>query len=350
MDESNSEQPNMTGSKPKQYRLAFSGSGPEYFRIWIVNLVLTILTLGIYSAWAKVRTNRYFYGCTDLDGDAFEYHAEPMQILKGRLIAVAAFAVYVLAQTFFPLISLILFFVLLGFLPIIIVRSLRFRALVSSWRGIRFGFQGSAMDALKAYVLWPILGALSLGFAMPYAWLKQNHFAINNHLFGRSEARSTANAGDFYGIFLTIMGISIACIIVLAMLAVPITMLSEGDGFGVANVVLIFGYFLFYVVIYAIYQAMRYAVVYANITIDQTSMHNDISTMQWAKIVVVNSILIVLTLGLYYPWARVRLTHYMLSSTWVDSPDLTAFTARRGDEENALGEEFGEAFDLGIGV
>lgn len=51
----------------------FTGNGAEYFRIWIVNLVLTILTLGIYSAWAKVRHNRYFYGNTRMGVAAFEY-------------------------------------------------------------------------------------------------------------------------------------------------------------------------------------------------------------------------------------------------------------------------------------
>ncbi len=35
--------------------LEFHGSGGEYFRIWIVNLCLTIVTFGIYTAWAKVR-------------------------------------------------------------------------------------------------------------------------------------------------------------------------------------------------------------------------------------------------------------------------------------------------------
>ena len=54
----------------------FTGTGGEYFRIWIVNLILSILTLGIYSAWAKVRTNRYFYGNTQVDDTGFEYHAK----------------------------------------------------------------------------------------------------------------------------------------------------------------------------------------------------------------------------------------------------------------------------------
>jgi uncharacterized membrane protein YjgN (DUF898 family) len=59
----------------------FRGSGAEYFRIWIVNLLLTIVTLGIYSAWAKVRRLRYFYGNTYLDGHSFEFHGRPLAIL-----------------------------------------------------------------------------------------------------------------------------------------------------------------------------------------------------------------------------------------------------------------------------
>ena len=50
----------VTGETAVSMPVEFSGRGGEYFRIWIVNLVLTILTFGIYSAWAKVRTKRYF--------------------------------------------------------------------------------------------------------------------------------------------------------------------------------------------------------------------------------------------------------------------------------------------------
>ena len=69
----------------------FTGSAAEYFRIWIVNLFLTLVSLGVYSAWAKVRKKRYFYGATRLDGDTFDYFASPKAILYGRIIAVVAF-------------------------------------------------------------------------------------------------------------------------------------------------------------------------------------------------------------------------------------------------------------------
>lgn len=55
------------GPRPPE-QLQFTGKGSEYFGIWIVNLLLTILTLGIYSAWAKVRRLQYFYRNTQLAG------------------------------------------------------------------------------------------------------------------------------------------------------------------------------------------------------------------------------------------------------------------------------------------
>ena len=58
-------------------RPEFTASGAEYFRIWVVNLLFTLLTAGIYSAWAKVRKKRYFYGSTKFDGATFDYFASP---------------------------------------------------------------------------------------------------------------------------------------------------------------------------------------------------------------------------------------------------------------------------------
>ena len=74
------------GIRLEREPFTFTGTGREYFGIWIVNILLTILTLGIYSAWAKVRRTRYFYGNTRLAGASFDYHARPVQILIGRIV------------------------------------------------------------------------------------------------------------------------------------------------------------------------------------------------------------------------------------------------------------------------
>src|SRR5712671_5429231 len=86
-----------------RYPVEFSATGWEYFRIWIVNLALTIVTLGIYSAWATVRKRRYFYGHTRIDGEGFEYRANPIAILKGRLIAFVLFGGFSAVGQYAPL-------------------------------------------------------------------------------------------------------------------------------------------------------------------------------------------------------------------------------------------------------
>ncbi len=61
-------------ARPEQpLSFEFTGNAREYFRIWIVNTCLTLFTLGIFSAWAKVRKKRYLYSHTQLDGTPFQY-------------------------------------------------------------------------------------------------------------------------------------------------------------------------------------------------------------------------------------------------------------------------------------
>ena len=69
------------------WRLTFSGSGAEYFRLWIANLLLTVVTLGIYSAWAKVRRMQYFARNTQLAGASFDFRGSAWVVLRGRLLA-----------------------------------------------------------------------------------------------------------------------------------------------------------------------------------------------------------------------------------------------------------------------
>src|SRR5690348_8005620 len=90
----------------------FTGRGGEYFRIWIVNLALTIITLGIYSAWAKVRRLQYFYRNTTLYGSSFDYHGDPIAILKGRIIGVGLLVLYNVTFAFNVLLGFIVFVLL----------------------------------------------------------------------------------------------------------------------------------------------------------------------------------------------------------------------------------------------
>jgi uncharacterized membrane protein YjgN (DUF898 family) len=118
----------------------FRGDGTEYFKIWIVNIFLTLITLGIYSAWATVRNNRYFYGNTFVDGTSFSYLAKPLQILKGRIIAVVVFALFVGLAGAFPLAGAILYLILGFAAPYIYNQSLAFKMRNTSYKNIQFRF------------------------------------------------------------------------------------------------------------------------------------------------------------------------------------------------------------------
>ena len=190
-------------------RFHFHGQGSEFFRIWIVNLVLTILTLGIYSAWAKVRTKHYFYGNTELAGDRFDYLASPIAILKGRIIAVVFLVIYTLVSYFAATWSFILFIVLMLVMPYVVMRAIRFNAIMSSWRGVRFGFNGELFDAYRTVLLWPLFGLVTLGLGMPYAWYKQNQYLYNHYAYGQTTASTSAAAKDFYRVLFAVFGVSV---------------------------------------------------------------------------------------------------------------------------------------------
>lgn len=339
----------------------FHGEGGEYFRIWIVNIVLTILTLGIYSAWATVRTKRYFYGNTELDGDRFDYLGDPMAILKGRMLAIGLLLLYQALLSFGPpalggLVGLLFF----AALPWIIYRALRFSAQMSSWRGVRFGFDGDWAGAAKAYLLWPLFGLVTLGFGMPYAWYKQNQYLLSNYRFGTSSSTSTTEPADFYRVALTVFGfIFFVGILLFSFSFVPLYILGsyadEAGGVfdGLGGLIGVLAgpiYFVSYIMIFVVYQARYFQTVYNNIEIADNYVGASVSITGLGKVVVSNTVLLILTLGFYYPWAKVRMAQYLQNNLWVDALDLDSFVAKSGDESNPLGEEIGEAFDLGIGI
>ena len=116
----------MPNSPPQPFQ--FEGSAAEYFGIWLVNLLLSVVTLGIYSAWAKVRRLRFFLGHTTIGGHRFEYHANPLAILKGRLIAVGVLIVLNVISGFAPLLGGVTTLALLLLFTWVANRSLRFNA------------------------------------------------------------------------------------------------------------------------------------------------------------------------------------------------------------------------------
>jgi uncharacterized membrane protein YjgN (DUF898 family) len=145
------------------YPITFTGTGSEYFRIWIVNLLLTIVTLGIYHPWAKVRKLRYFYGNTQLAGHTFDFHGSAKGMLRGYGLIAVLFGVYSVASKVSPVIALVTMALIAAIYPALVWAGQRFRLSQTSWRGLRFAFTGSLAGAYKALLLPALMLAAAIG-------------------------------------------------------------------------------------------------------------------------------------------------------------------------------------------
>lgn len=316
----------------------FRGNGAEYFRIWIVNLLLSILTLGIYSAWAKVRTQRYFYGNTRLDDSSFEYLGDPLKILKGRLIAFVLLVLYVVSDYFSLWIAGLAFLLLIVLTPWIVRSGLRFRNHNSAWRGVRFGFDGTLTDAFKAWLLWVALGIVSLGLLMPYALFQQLRYAIRGARFGTAQFSFDGGVGTVYKICLAAAGCIFAGSMLFALagfIAMPVGLLLMA---------------LSYFSAYALFRAWMANYRFNHSQCAGHRFEADYRFGSYLWLVAVNTVLMICTLGFFYPWAKVRSARYAAEHTYVLADgDLNRFVAIQREEVSAMGGEMGELFDVDLG-
>lgn len=334
----------------------FHGDGREYFRIWIVNVVLTILTLGIYSAWATVRSKRYFYGNTRLMGSPFEYHARATTILKGRLVVVAALAVYIAAGHFSPAMQSGLTVLALPLIPLVVLRACAFNAVNSSWRSVRLGFDGRYRDAVVNYLLLPVLIPFTIGLIVPYIVFRKHRFLVENTRFGCAQLSFDGGAGGFYSRLMGVyFGGMMAGLIWFALLQGPASAYAApggGSGTRAAQMLMLVG---FYVILAAVGVAARTVVL--NYVLDHTWLKSGYfkSTLrvpQMVWITLSNIAMIVVTLGLFTPWARVRKASYRARNTALRVHDsaLDSVLSIRQADAGALGDEAAGVFDIEIGA
>ena len=124
-------------------RLQFTGQAGEYFGIWLVNILLTVVTLGLYGPWAKVRRLRYFYGHTVLAEERFDYTGIPQKILKGRLLALGVYLALTTLGSLSPALAGLGGLVIYLLVPWLLRATYRFTARNSKYRNSRLVFRGT---------------------------------------------------------------------------------------------------------------------------------------------------------------------------------------------------------------
>lgn len=337
--------------------LQFSGSGGEYFRIWIVNVCLTFATLGIYSAWAKVRRNQYFYRHTSLAGACFDYHGDPKIILKGRLLAFALFVGYTLASKFDPVAASLVLAGVILLMPWLLIRSLRFRMHNTSYRGLRFAFHGRSGQAYVNFLLLPLLSVLTLGLLWPWSQQRIARFVRDNSAYGNALFRFSASARAYYGVYLLTAFIGV---LVFAGLMVSLMLLGSKELIAVeagqllAMSVLIASigtYFAMFLIAYPYVTARIQNLQWNATRIGDHGFHADLRAREMLGIMFSNLLLVILTLGLYKPFADIRLARYLIQHIELLSQgSLDAFVAGLQTGDSATGDEMAEMFDFDIAL
>jgi uncharacterized membrane protein YjgN (DUF898 family) len=335
----------------------FTGDGREYFRIWIVNLLLSVVTLGIYSAWAKVRRLQYFHRNTRVAGFGFDYHGPPAAILKGRLIALVWMLLYFGASLLGPLATFAAIGVLMLAMPWVVARSLRFRLHNTSYRGVRFQFSGSTRSAYWVYLGLPLVSVLTLFILVPFAQHQAKRYQYDNSALGRTPFAFKAPVGDFY-VAIVVAGFLSFALFVAGMIGIAVVMIASGQTSPQdPNAELPAGFLPLFLIVYGIAILAGQALVTArlqNTIWEHTRLggHRFVCRLKaWRLFVILltNLALTLLTLGLYRPFAQVRLASYLAGAmTLVPAGSLDDFVVAEQGHVSAVGEEAADLFDFDI--
>ncbi len=339
--------PNTAAESTHGVKLVFRGTAREYFPIWIVNLCLSLVTLGIYSAWAKVRRKRYFYSHTTLDDTPFQYLGKPVPILKGRIIAVAFFAIYWTTTNFFlsTLPWVLLAAAILA--PWVVVRAAAFNARYSAFRNMTFDFNGSYWSALKVIYGWAVLMILTLGIG--FSWWQQRikRYMVTHYSFGGEAGEFTATGGQFFFTYFLAGLVMIGAGVVGGGLGFAILATQSRYGIWVGVVVIYAAYLL----VFAMIRARLGNTIWNHTRLGAVGFRSTLGVRKLAWIYFTNALGLVASLGLLTPWAVIRTLKYRTENLEVLlQGDLSQFAGGGRTAVAATGAEMGEIFDLDLSL
>ena len=326
--------PHTLDSRPEYlgriYRFKFHGEAMEYFGIWIVNILLTIASLGFYAPWAKVRRLRYFYGNTEFFERFFDFTGLPTKILIGRLIALGIWGAFTLAGYLEMTIAAFGVVIIYLALPWLLRATIRFTSRNSKYANSRFYFDG---------LFTPVMIYFYKRYVLNHLYAGQLKFRLNNSWTDYMSAVYLPVA-LFVGV-LMLCGISIGIFA-----AIGLDFLTAYTA-GLLGLSYLFGW----VFIVPLIQARIFITTWNNTTLGNSQFKTDCNQWRYAWIVVSNWFMKIITVGLMSAWAAIRLYKYQLESISLhleDDPDRMMNMAQA--DHSAIAEEISDIFDLDISL
>jgi len=369
----------------------FKGKAKEYFKIWIVNIALTILTLGVYSAWAKVRNLRYIYGNTYLNNSNFEFNADPKKILYGRTLIALFYGVFLYATDviYNKTLALIVVGLFVLLLPWLIKQAIRFKLKSASYRNIRFKYHGKALSFYllaigailgivavfspifiakytsliskdSALTLYSVLFFIYMFAGIPIIYKKFKDIMINNSSYGDAMFSFNATKGSAISTFFKIAFATAVAGFVFGLLVVaPVKLLGVNTASlssleDINSIIIGAIGAILYLAFIGLYKGITDGYL-SNFTrnntkLDEGEFKTSIYPYKLGIISMTNTVAIVLSLGLLYPWAKMRYLKYKIENTQFACKDYSKFKATKTTDVSTIGEEATDFFDIDIGV
>jgi uncharacterized membrane protein YjgN (DUF898 family) len=346
---------------------AFEGNWREYAPIAFTNLLLTIVTLGIYRFWATARTRRYLWSRSRFVDEHLEWTGTGKELLVGFLLVMAlvlipffvatnvAQAMLLRGETVVGgvilLISLLFIFYLGGVAQF---RALRYRLARTRWRGIRGGSDDAGFGYGASYMIKSFVGMLPLGLMIPWSMTSLWNERWNKLSFGPYPFEANAEWGGVFKRFLLFYLsplILFLGVVALVFFGWAISFELQDEPTERQAFVLAIGFVLFFYLglglIAVAYYAKFYREVIRATRWNEVAFSFEASTKDWVKLLLGDFALVVFTLGIgsiflsYRHW-KFFMTH-MEARGEIMLDTLTQSTTRAGTH----GEGLLDAFDVG---
>ena len=350
--------------------LAFHGKGSEYFILLLVNFLLSLVTLGIYSFWGRTKQRVYLWSKTQLWGEPLEYTGTGKELFISFLIVMPIVLVVMflggLLMQMSPVIGIIIFYPALIFAILFAsYRALRFRLTRTRWRGIRGNLSGSAVSYASWGLLYILAMLFSLGLATPWATSRLVHLQLNNVWFGNRQMSFHGSSKELYKAFLLMLLGLVGLSILFGIVAFLFFASFMPGGYApnpyasplnlqmmtaLIFMLLYIAYFFGILLISSFYHAHFIRWLYRHCAYGKVRTRSRITGRQVLGLRLTNALIVIFTLGFGYAWTHMRtLRLYFHSVDYTGDPE---FNLLLQDTQSApsRGEGLLDALDVDIAL
>ena len=355
----------MTSVEPER-AVRFTGTWREYLPIAATNVLLIIVTLGIYRFWATARQRRYLWSRTEVIGDRMEWTGTGKEMFIGFLIVIAVLLPFFLfIQFLFPAMVargkegaaagiIGLFYIGLIYLGgFARFRALRYRLSRSWWRGIRGGSNDPGWNYGGEYLGRVALALMTFWIVWPWAATRLWNGRWNEMSFGQLQFRTDLNAEGLKRRWAAVYLVPMAALTIVTMTMVIVggSLLAAGEEPSPTITGAIFGLIaLFYLIIPLMtlhWYAKFYRKAAESLSLGNLEFGFDATTWDWLKLFLGNIALAVVTLGFGLAYWGYRNWAFMVRHMHLYGDINVSELSQSTTHAPAEAEGFADAFDIG---